>query len=105
MSERMWPEAEQPRLQPEKIAETMAILQEEYQVLTVDRALQMTEVEYRKMLDIKSRIPDLTGHEEGTLSEEVVLAQFFLIEVVDVSLGEMEQYLEEHGGQWKDMTI
>lgn len=104
MPEQMWPEAQETRLQPEKIAEILDILQEEYQVLAIDRALQMTEVEYLKMMDIKKRIPDLVGHEEGALNEEVILGQLFLIEVVDVSLSEMEAYFKEQGDQWNDMT-
>ncbi len=103
MSERMWPEAPESKSRREILAETIAVLQEEYAVLAVDQTLQMTASEYQKMMEIKGRIPTLDSYEDSELNEEMVLAQLFLSEVVSVSLAEMEAYLKEHGGKWNDM--
>lgn len=83
---------------------SLEVLKEEYDVLALDRELQMTEGEYLKMVDIKNRIPSLDEYEEGTLSEEVILAQLFLSMIVSESLGEMEAYYTEHGNKWNEMT-
>lgn len=79
-------------------------LHEEYAVVVLDRELQMTEVEYLKMVDIQNRLPNFDNYEEGTLSEEVVFACVNLSVLVSERIGEMEKYFKEHGDQWNDMT-
>lgn len=103
MTESMWPETPESKSRLEQITETINLLNEEYAVLAVDRELGMTEVEYLKMQDIRSRIPDLDKETDEDLSEELILANCQLAILVDTSLDEMEAYREEHG-EWKDMT-
>lgn len=84
--------------------EMIEALHEEYAVFALDRELQMTEVEYLKMVDIQNRLPSLDGYEEGMFSEEVILAQLLLSEVFSDRLREMEKYFKEHGDKWNEMT-
>lgn len=104
------PEFGEPSFEPkkevtaEKMTGMIEALHEEYAVFALDRELQMTEVEYLKMMDIKNRIPDLDECEEGTLSEVAILSASFLTTVVSASLEEMEEYFKTHGDRWNEMT-
>ncbi len=88
----------------EKMGEMIEALHEEYAVFALDRELQMTEVEYLKMMDIKNRIPDLDECEQETLGGELILNASLLSDIVNTSLSEMEEYFKTHGDQWRDMT-
>ncbi len=96
----MWPEPQERRLSQEKIAEALEVLQDEHAALAVHRELEMTEDDYLKMTSIKYNLPSLEGHDEGTLSETVILAHLFLSELVSMSLNEMEAHRSEHDGKW-----
>lgn len=104
MSEQMRPEVPESKSRLEILAETLSALEEEYAVLAVDRTLLMTASEYQKMMELKKRIPSLDSYEGSELSEEVVLAQLFLLDVVNSSLEDMETYFSSHNGKW-DETI
>lgn len=88
----------------EQMGELIAALHEEYAVFAQDRELQMTEVEYLKMADLKKRLPDLDECDQETLDEEMILSASFLETIVNASLAEMEEYFKANGDQWNDMT-
>lgn len=88
----------------EKMTEMIEALHEEYAVFALDRELQMTEVEYLKMMDIKNRIPDLDECDQETLGGELILNASLLSGIVTTSLSEMEEYFRENGERWNDMT-
>ncbi len=105
MSEFGTPSFEQKKEVPvEKMTEMIEALHEEYAVFALDRELQMTEVEYLKMMDIKKRIPDLDECDQEALGGELILNASLLSDIVNTSLSEMEEYYRENGERWNDMT-
>ena len=78
---------------------TLETLNTELDDLTIRRKLEMTKVDYDKLMSIKNRLRDLFSQEDGLNAEDKSYCQG-LIMCTYRDLNRVEEHYEKNGNKW-----
>lgn len=78
---------------------TLNALNTELDNLTIRRKLEMTKVDYDKLIIIKDRLRDLNSQEDGLNADDKDYCQYLIISAYR-NLNRMEEYYEKKGNKW-----
>ena len=78
---------------------TLNALNTQLDNLTIRRKLEMTKVDYDKLMSIKNRLRELISQEDGLNDEDKNCCQG-LIMCAYRDLNKMEEYYENNGNKW-----